>query len=298
MDLTIIVNIILSILSFVLAAVSVITVILSLKQNKRILEANEMQLKEMRNEHQLSTQPIIALNNVHFLINRPRFYYTPPLDKYSFEATYSFEAIIRNVSIAAAICVDMTAELIVPTEDEEYVLHAVSSRYNILCQNNKPEKLNIRFAGDSSAKIIEAIRESNGKMLPQISIEALYQNTTGGFFKSKQKYILVPREEDADSIRNWHTRITSAPIEAKEVIDKLTQFKHHDEVWEEVFALTKNGFNLSLGMLEIDKIIIRCLELPNEYEYTILQKEEYNELMSSHGYGHYVQKNSDCAKRL
>ena len=40
MDIGIIVNIILSVLSFALAAISVITVVITLKQNNKMLEAN------------------------------------------------------------------------------------------------------------------------------------------------------------------------------------------------------------------------------------------------------------------
>ena len=78
MDASTIVNIVLSILSFLLAAISVVTVIITLRQNREMLNNNEKQLGEMRKDHQLSIQPIIAIEDVHFHIERPRFFYTPP----------------------------------------------------------------------------------------------------------------------------------------------------------------------------------------------------------------------------
>ena len=45
-----IVDIVLSILSFLLAAISVVTVIITLKQNKKMIENNSLQLKEMQEE--------------------------------------------------------------------------------------------------------------------------------------------------------------------------------------------------------------------------------------------------------
>lgn len=294
METSTIVNIILAILSFVLAAISVITVIISLKQNKKLLESNEKQLKEMRMEHQLSTQPIVFIDEARFIINRPRLFYTPPEDKYSFQSTYDFEAKVSNVSSSVAICVDMTAELVVSKEDDEYGLQTISRRYNIICRESEPEKLTLGISGDSSALIYEALRESDGKKLPRICVEALYRNATGGFFKSKQEYILIPQEEDTEVIRSWHTNISSASIEAKEAIDAMKQAKQHDERWDKVFNLTKKIFDAKLGSPEVESIIIKCMEKPEKYVFTTLEKGQYEECVSKHGYGHYIHKCSDC----
>lgn len=68
-----IVDIVLSILSFLLAAISVVTVIITLKQNKKMIENNSLQLKEMQEEYRLSIQPLLEFQNVGFCLDRPRF---------------------------------------------------------------------------------------------------------------------------------------------------------------------------------------------------------------------------------
>ena len=61
-----IVDIVLSILSFLLAAISVVTVIITLKQNKKMIENNSLQLKEMQEEYRLSIQPLLEFQNAGF----------------------------------------------------------------------------------------------------------------------------------------------------------------------------------------------------------------------------------------
>ena len=57
------INIILSVLSFVLALISVVTVIITLRQNGKMIKNNEDQIAEMRNEHRMSLQPVLYFSN-------------------------------------------------------------------------------------------------------------------------------------------------------------------------------------------------------------------------------------------
>ena len=71
------INIILSVLSFVLALISVVTVIITLRQNGKMIKNNEDQIAEMRNEHRMSLQPVLYFSNPKYCLERPRlFLYT------------------------------------------------------------------------------------------------------------------------------------------------------------------------------------------------------------------------------
>ena len=56
------VNVTLCILSFILAAISVVTVIVSLRQNSKLLKMSSEQLSEMRKERELAIQPILTFS--------------------------------------------------------------------------------------------------------------------------------------------------------------------------------------------------------------------------------------------
>ena len=62
------INIILSVLSFVLALISVVTVIITLRQNGKMIKNNEDQIAEMRNEHRMSLQPVLYFSNPKYCL--------------------------------------------------------------------------------------------------------------------------------------------------------------------------------------------------------------------------------------
>lgn len=68
------INIILSVLSFVLALISVVTVIITLRQNGKMIKNNEDQIAEMRNEHRMSLQPVLYFSNPKYCLERPRLF--------------------------------------------------------------------------------------------------------------------------------------------------------------------------------------------------------------------------------
>lgn len=288
-----IINIILSVLSFILAAFSLIFVVITLRQNKKILESNENQISEMRREHQLSSQPIIILDEESFFINRPRFYYTPPEDKYNFQSTYTFYAKIKNISQAAAICVDATAELIVPKENGQFYMQTISRRLNIISGDNGFSEIKINISGDDDSKLFEALRERASKNLPQIHLNLVYKNATGGHFHSNKSFYLVPSDEDFDLIREWHTCIIGAPVESKEAVDMLST-STQNEKWNKVFNLTKELFDTKLGDFSIQAIQIQCIEIPEQYSFCSITKDEYDSLVENHSYSHFLHKAPTC----
>lgn len=102
-EISIVVNSVLSVLSFFLAAISVITVIVSLKQNGKMIQLNNEQISEMRKEHELSLQPVIIFLDPQFVIEKPRLFYTPPEDEYSITSRFGFRFDAKNISSAVAV---------------------------------------------------------------------------------------------------------------------------------------------------------------------------------------------------
>ena len=94
------INIILSVLSFVLALISVVTVIITLRQNGKMIKNNEDQIAEMRNEHRMSLQPVLYFSNPKYCLERPRLFYTPPTNEYSIRSRCHFFVDVENISSA------------------------------------------------------------------------------------------------------------------------------------------------------------------------------------------------------
>lgn len=294
METSTIVNIVLSILSFVLAAISVITVIINLNQNQKLLEANAEQLEEMREEHRLSSQPVLVLEDGKFFLERPRLFYTPPEDSYDFISRYCYKTILKNISQVTAICIDISAELIVNREHQELRLRTASVRQNVLPPDGeKTSDINIRFSGDNKAYLYESLRATYAKELPRLKVKVVYKNTCGGYFMQESLYMLVPHDEEGVSIRNWHTNIISAPVEGKDVLSTLRRIPKGED-WEKLFALAKENFDSHLADPNKDQINIKLREIPEKYNFRAIGKTEYEKEISEHGYSKFVYKNPEC----
>lgn len=194
-----IVDIVLSILSFLLAAISVVTVIITLKQNKKMIENNSLQLREMQEEYRLSIQPLLEFQNVGFCLDRPRFFYSPPEDEYAFLSRYRFKTELKNISQVPAICIDVTAILYVFRDNDRKALKTITRRISAISGNDEKAAVEIMFSGDSIHLLYEALRENSTKYLPQITVMATYKNACGGcFLCEKSIYTYVVRRGRGD----------------------------------------------------------------------------------------------------
>ncbi|MBR3382831.1 MAG: hypothetical protein IKG85_07340 [Clostridia bacterium] len=290
-----IINIIVAVLSFVLAAISVITVIITLRQNKKQLESNERQIEEMRSEHQLSLQPVLVVKDINFRIERPRFFYAPPFDRYSFQSRYYCEGEIINYSNATAVCVDTVAKLKVEKDGDHYSMLTLSNRNNVVTADGGKASYHEMIAGDNVSFFYDSIRANSAECLPRIKIMTTYKNTCGGYFLCKQSFILMPNDTDEEELQKWHTCISSASVQYKRELDVLKTMQH-DIKWHNLFDAVKKDFDTSLGDKEIIKIT--CREIAEEFEFRVISADEYREYSDSYGYPQYVHHTTSCAKEV
>lgn len=290
-----IVDIVLSILSFLLAAISVVTVIITLKQNKKMIENNSLQLKEMQEEYRLSIQPLLEFQNAGFRLDRPRFFYSPPEDEYAFLSRYRFKTELKNISQVPAICIDVTAILYVFRDNDKKALKTITRRISAISGNNEKAAVEIMFPGDSIHLLYEALRENSTKYLPQITVMATYKNACGGCFLCEKTFILMLSEEDEATARAWHTAMSSEKIRAKEVIRELQLTRETDDTrWECLFESEKSSFDEGLGNPEVAELNLNCREIAEKYNFKVLSKEEYEKYSEDYHYGHFIYKQSHC----
>lgn len=293
MSISEIVNIVLAGLSFILATISVITIVITLKQNQKMIKATELQLNEMRKEHQFSQQPILTIVSEDFLINRPRLYYTPPEDQYKFLSAYDYNFSVSNVSTAAAINIDIAASLITRQGERELKLDTTAERWTVLPAGADSRLLHIRFSGDSVAFLYDALREQKASYLPKINIRITYKNTSGGHFYCEKTSILALPDEELDSLRTWHMFIKGVPTAAKELIARMKSMPK-DEKWENLFNKCKDSLDTELGDTAIKALTVECKELPEKYDFKCISREEYEEYKSQYSYPHLVYKEAEC----
>jgi hypothetical protein len=277
-----------SISSFFIACLTVIYVYTTSNQ----MDLMKQQLKQMQQEQQLSEQPILDLESTKFEIERPRFYYTPPMDEYSYLSRYLFFVQINNISNYPAVFVDVNAQLIIEENGHEMYLDATSRRVNAVAANSASEPIDIMFAGDGKNKIMSALRSFSTSGLPKLRISICYKSLSGANYMLAHTYwldIANDNEEYSKILKNWHTTLVSAPVEEKEVLDVLKKTPKGKER-NRVFDLSKELFDKKL---EGDKVLpINMIEIPQNFSLKAISDDEFNNEIKHHQYGHYVGKHA------
>ena len=179
------INIILSVLSFVLALISVVTVIITLRQNGKMIKNNEDQIAEMRNEHRMSLQPVLYFSNPKYCLESPRLFYTPPTNEYSIRSRCHFFVDVENISSAVAVNINCNAYVAINEDKTEIFDLSTTKRIKVL--SDEKIRIEFMFPGDFQEKIYNSLREMNSIKRPHIFITAIYSNTTGGHFILKNQ---------------------------------------------------------------------------------------------------------------
>lgn len=288
------VNTISSISSFFVAVLTVVYVYTTSKQ----MDYMKQQLNQMQNDHRMSEQPIVDFEELQFGIERPRLFYTPPEDKYSYLSRYHLGIKVRNVSSYPALFVDISAELIVHDKGDELGLGATSRRLNLVAANSVSEPVDIMFSGDNDSRIMSALRGYSTLDLPQIHIKACYKSLSGASYLLEHTYWLDIHEDNIDILKNWHTIIVSAPIEEKEILTFLQKTKT-EIAQESAFDEAKERFDKKL--LGENSINVSLIEIPQKFMLKAISDDEYSKEMDTHQYGRYIGKNvafTECKPKV
>lgn len=255
------------------------------------IEIATMQLIEMQSERALQQQPLVVSENVTFSLERPRLFYTPPSDEYSYLSRYYLSLCLKNASSFPAISLEVTAEIVLKHEGKTFALKTTSRKCKTL-SSGESYTVQIMFTGDEATWLFDSLREPRADQLPKIEITIIYRNLCGGFFRCCNRTLLVPAECNSLIIKNWHSRINSALYEEKETIRLLKSLEIDSEKWEEMFNDAKKRFDASLD--EGESVEIDCIDIPEEFQLTSITEKEYTKESSNHHFSRYVHHSENC----
>ena len=224
----------------------------------------------------MSEQPVLDVIDLKFEIERPCFYHSP--EGYSFQSRYFFTLKINNVSSYPAIFSDVSAELIINQGKTELVLGAVSRRLNVIAANTTSDMINIIFAGDTSGRILSALRSLTTSSLPKLKLVVTYKSLSGASYALEHMYLLDIREDSDEQgtiLKNWHTTITAAPVEEKEAIEILRKIPS-GEKQDELFELAKKAFDAKLS--GGTSLGVAMIEVPQKFALKSITDEQFNEI--------------------
>ena len=199
---------------------------------------------------------------------------------------------MKNESSFAAISVDATSELLIRTEEGKKILHSSSRRIKTLSAGQQM-KIGFLFLDEGKYSVYEALRQMKTKELPVVKTTIIYKNLCGAYFKVESFSTVFPSAEDTQQLIAWHTAITTATTASKEIIGRMLNMALNDPSRNKLFDDVKTAFNSSF---EDDVALsIDCEEEPRAFEIAVISREEYEEILSKHGYARRIRGFEDCA---
>lgn len=267
--------------TFVVAILTILYVFTTSKQ----LDIMTNQLAEMKKDRELQNQPLPYIENINLSIEKPRFFYTPPDDEYSFQSRYNFKASLNNLSESPAICIDISACIILPADNDKLILDSVCQRVDVLegkCKLDEKDEINLTFVGDCNGKIFEALRSENINTFPRLKIITLYRNISGGCFTYWNEYYIIPDQDKENTMRDWHTQIVSFPTKYK---DKLSELKFlrkaNRDKWHNLFDNIKEEVAC---VIEEEVLELNISAIQGKFSIESMERDAYFSAVENNSY--------------
>lgn len=263
--------------SFAIALLTVIYVYASTRQ-MRIMEE---QLSEMKEEHSLIDKPLVLASDIQFRIEHPRFFYSPPEQKYSFLARYFLKLTLVNTSNSPAISVCVKARLIMINKENDVKALDSFNKNMILLEHIQEETVEFMFPDDSRGLLLDSIRNGSEVM---IEVKAFYKNTIKTCFETTQAFridrALIRFGEDGikqyEVIKDWHSSLAQAEVRYKESLHVLrNHIKEHGQPLGHTKYFDNISKDFSKQMKNDEDIEIKPVQIDKQFDYKTITSEEY-----------------------
>lgn len=204
---------------------------------------------------------------------------------------------LHNISDATAVCVDAVAYISIPNGDEKYQTITITHREKVISAHSEVADIRLSIDCDSEAVLFEGLRGNSANVLPKVVVNLTYKNAVAGCFMVSETFLVAPEKTDDEIIRKWHTCMKSAPVETKEILEKM-RLMPHNEKWNEAFQLLKQAFDGELGFTENTEIVAKCIELDEEYIFGNITEEKYKEISQCYSYPRFIHKQGTCKEKV
>lgn len=271
-----------------------------LQMNRDVMQG---QLDEMKTSRQIQSQPLVIPSKCLFSIERPRFYYTPPEDKYSTMSRYHAKFSVSNPTEYPAVIVNCRAYLVLKNDaDKLDALGAVDEFIDVvvpqLASESNLNEVSFMYIGDEEGKLFNALRQSDPRKVPVLYTNIYYKNVIGAHFKVTQIFHVFPKDENLSVLRKWHSCIASFQANFKSHLNELGKLKNKNEIeWDNVFQGVKEEFDGQLDS-EDKNLLFSASEMPGEFNVKQLSAAEYQKELGPVSYAQRMTDNFDCPSEI
>lgn len=260
----------------------------------------EAQVQEMRSARELQAQPLAIPSACEFRIERPKFFYTPPEDTYSAQSRYTATLGLNNPTAHPTLNVNVRCR--VALADPNRLLGSVDNFVAIIAPHesipdeSKPDFL---FSGDSSAELLDALRQNDPRRVPIIWVMIIFKNIVGAHFYLLNAFrIYVRSAEQLETLRVWHTTIAGFGARYKHELAELKELRRrrNEAGWDALFErIKKETRDLAAGD---DHLTPLAVPIPQSFALKQIGAEEFDEILKTASYSQFIGGHYDCPAEL
>ncbi len=279
--------------TFVIALLTITYVYITSRQ----LDVMTEQLNQIKVDRELQSQPLPWISSIDVVLERPRFYFSPPEDEYAVLSRYFVNFRLKNIGACPAVCVNIMGRMVVPRDGEDICFYSVASSIPALEEKeeypSKGKEEGFHFADDNNGYLIEALREGDITKYPLVECRIIYRNILGGCFTLRNKYRVYPEKEFKDRVvKNWLGVVRAHSVKYKKEIDVLKKMADKDEKkWDKGFESLKAVVDKSILGKDI-KIV--PWPIPGEFKVDAISQGEYDKIASELSYGVHLAGSEVC----
>jgi hypothetical protein len=153
-----------------------------------------------------------------------------------------------------------------------------------LGKKESEEHISFMFTSDFKAGLLDALRSSKLKDLPQMQICTAYKNVVGGAFYCRQRFhLLITKHEHDEMLKNWFTQVSTFDSVYKNELKQLDGIDDaHSDRWNTVFEKTKHLFEEKITG---DDIKIQWRLVPELFSVNPIDQNSYKDVICQRSYG-------------
>ncbi|WP_459195763.1 hypothetical protein [Wukongibacter baidiensis] len=264
-----------SVSALTMTALTIIYVLTTFNQ----LIVMKKQLKEMKNDRELQTQPMPWITDIDLMIEKPKMFFYP-FRKVTINSRFHLRLKLKNIGSSPGIGINISAMIYFPNEEEVKTFSCPSHIVDLLEVDqitfNDEKHLIFGFEPDTDCELFKVLRKGNTPYYPRIIITTVYRNILGGCFSTINNYILHQQNmKQIDTISDWHTKIVSLPITYQNEIEQINNSfnKLPKNEWNQLYYKLKEKLSPSfIG----ENLILSATSIPGKFSVEAISIDEYD----------------------
>jgi hypothetical protein len=243
----------------------------------------EGQLYEMQQARVLTNQPFPWCSVSEVKLDNPRIFFDPHTGDTSMQCRLHISFLVKNVGSSLAVNIDLLPTVFVRCDDDVIELESSSSKFEYL-ETDKEAKSYKTFLDDDH-NILNSFVNRTFNDFPVLDVLVIYKNFLGATFAIECSYLLLPKSEDRNHMKDWLKTYAAAQVEYSTAINEISStFERSHESAREKWNCLEENFNKSFSTFLTEPIILQASFIEDSLKMGPTEEEGHEKLVNTLGY--------------